>query len=123
MKRVIDHLPVLQYLRKLNSKEQKLLIRGAPKELLFLFSEICLNLIKRNIPLEKSQIDKLKRYENQIISLTQKKHSLAKRRSILHGGSFLKNLLDETLPSLLVSCLRKNRADRRKSPASSAPNN
>ena len=123
MKRVIDHLPVLQYLRKLNSKEQKLLIRGAPKELLFLFSEICLNLIKRNIPLEKSQIDKLKRYENQIISLTQKKHSLAKRRSILHGGSFLKNLLDKTLPSLLVSCLRKNRADRRKSPASSAPSN
>ena len=42
MKRVIEHLPILEYLSKLSPKEQKLMIKGAPKELLFLFSEICL---------------------------------------------------------------------------------
>ena len=115
MKRVIDHMPILQYLTKLSSKEQKLLIKGAPKELLLLFSEICLNLLKRNIPLERAQIDKLRKHESQIISLTQKKHSLAKRRTILHGGSFLKNLLDETLPSLLVACMRKKRQHGKRS--------
>ena len=112
MKRVLEHLPILEYLSKLSPKEQKLMIKGAPKELLFLFSEICLNLIKRNIPLEKNQIIKLRKFENQIISLTQKKHSLGKRRAILHGGSFLKHLIDETLPPLLVSCLKKGRSKK-----------
>ena len=109
MKRVINHMPILQYLRTLKPPEQKNLILNAPKELILTLSEICLNLIQRNIVLSSSQILKLRKFEKVIVSLSEKKHSLANRKRLIRGGGFLKNLLDSTVPPLIYHLARKKR--------------
>ena len=106
MKRLIQHIPVLQYIRTLNSLEQKKLLLNAPKQLLITLSEIALNLIQRNISLTGTQISKLKKFEKEIVQLSAKKHSLNKRKKILRKGTFFKSLLDSTVPSLMVSLAR-----------------
>ena len=108
MKRIIQNLPILQYLSKLTKSEQKQLISGAPRSLLICFSEIALNLVEKNIPLTKKQIGMLRKHESKIKDLTSKKHSLNKRKIILRGGSFLKDLLQATLPPMIVSVIRKS---------------
>ena len=108
MKRIHENISILHYLSKLKLSEQKLLISGAPKELLFCLSEIALNLIHRNIQLSPLQIKKLKKFERQIVDLTSKKHSLVKRRTILKKGAFIKNFLEATLPSLMSKVIKKN---------------
>ena len=106
MKRVIQHMPILEYLRSLTSKEQKNLILNAPKQLLLTLSEIALNLIGKNIVLTKPQISKLQKHEKQILELSERKHSLSRRKQILRGGSFLKNLLDTTILQLMLAIVR-----------------
>ena len=108
MKRIINHIPILQYLRTLSIKDQKNLVFLAPKELLLTLSEIALNLIHKNIALSPPQILKLKKFEKQIVSLSEKKHSLTKRRKILRGGGFLKSFLDTTIPNLMLKLVRKH---------------
>ena len=94
---------------KLTSQQQKSLISGAPKELILTLAEIALNIIERNFPLTKEQIQKLKRFEKSIVNLTQKKHSLAKRREILRGnGAFLKTFIHETVPPLIQSVIKRS---------------
>ena len=105
MKRIHENISILHYLSKLKLSEQKLLISGAPKELLFCLSEIALNLIHRNIQLSPLQIKKLKKFERQIVDLTSKKHSLV---TILKKGAFIKNFLEATLPSLMSKVIKKN---------------
>ena len=80
MKRVLDHIGVLQYLRTLTSREQKSLISNAPRQLLLTLSEIALNIIARNITLTSFQIAKLIRFEKKIVALAQKKITLSKRK-------------------------------------------
>ena len=109
MKRVLAHIGVLQYLRTLSSRDQKQLVANAPRQLLFTLSEIALNIIARNISLSTAQISKLRKHEKQIVNLSQKKISLVKRKQILKGGSFLKNFLDTTLPSLILTLTKKSK--------------
>ena len=106
-------MPLLEYLSKLTVSEQKYLISGAPKELLLCLSEIALNLFHKNITLTKNQIQRLKKYEKQIIELASRKHSLKKRRAIIKGGKFLKTILDNTLPQVVLSIIKKKNGNIR----------
>ena len=69
------------------------------------FSEICLNLVKKNVKLTASQIDKLRPYEEEIYQLALKKHSVAKRKEIIQKGGFLGALLGSVLPALISSVI------------------
>ena len=57
------------------------------------FCEICLNLVKKNVKLTATQIDKLRPYEEEIYQLALKKHSVTKKRQIIQKGGFLGALL------------------------------
>ena len=59
------------------------------------------------MPITSNQQKKLQKFESQIVKLSKKNHSLAKRKQILSGGSFMKTLLDESLPPLVDSILTK----------------
>ena len=98
------HLPVLEYLKSLSSKEQKELIKNAPKPLLNIFSSIALNLIKQNIPLSPHNIKRLKQHEGLILKLSQRKHSLKARKKLLQRSGLLSSLLS-ILPSLVSGVL------------------
>lgn len=107
MKRIINEMPMLQYLSRLKKKEQKDLISGAPKQLLICLSEIALNVVFKHLNLNKTQIKKLKKFEQVIISLSQKKHSLVKRKKLLGTGNFLHNFLGAVMPPLTLAAIRQ----------------
>ena len=98
------HIPILEYLKNLNSKEQKNLIKNANVALLRVFSEICLNLMKRNIELSPLDITRLKKHEHLIKKLSQRKHSIKVRKNILQRGGFLSSILS-LLPALVGGIL------------------
>lgn len=99
-----QHYPLLEYLRTIPKKRQKKIIKAGGKEILEALSEICLNLIKKNINLSPQQISKLKPYEKQIYGLSLKKNSVAKKQSIIQrGGAFLSSLLGTLLPAIISS--------------------
>ena len=104
MENLKRHIPILEYLKSLKEKEQKQLIKNANIALLRVFSEICLNLIKRNIELSPLDITRLKKYEHLIIRLSQRKHSTKVRKNILQRGGFLSSLLS-ILPALVGGIL------------------
>ena len=103
--RVRKHYPLLDYMKNLKPKEQRMIIKGATRELLLTLSEICLNLIKSNIDLAPSEIDKLRPYQSQIYDLTKRNHSLKKRKQIIQRGGFLSALLSAVLPALISSII------------------
>lgn len=98
------HLPILEYLNSLTNKEQKDLIKNAPKPLLNIFSSIALNLIRKNIPLSPHNVRRLKQHEGLILKLSQRKHSLTVRKKLLQKGGLLSSLLS-ILPALVGGVL------------------
>lgn len=104
MKQLKEHISILTYIRSLSPKDQKNFIKTASRPLLEVLSSIALNIIKRNIPLTKKDITKLRRYEQLIKKLSEKKHSLVSRRKMLTTGGFLSSLLS-LLPTLVSGVL------------------
>ena len=100
MKTLRKHLPFLEYLRGISSKSQQNIIKNADKSLLMCLSEICLNLVKRNIPLRANEIKRLRKFESEIRILAERKHSLTKRKKILLKGGLLPSILS-ILPTLI----------------------
>ena len=103
--RMKKHVPLLEYLSKLTSKQQISLIKGAPVELIYVLSEICLNLLKQNLPLSPHLINKLRPYEKSIVRLSQKSYSVKKRKQILtQKGGMLATLLS-IVPAIISSII------------------
>ena len=101
----------MEYLKDLSPKDQKKFIENSSSELLKTISEICLNLLKGKVNLSASDLNKLKKYKNQIISLSQKRHSIKVRRKLCNQrGGFIGSLIGTVLPiliSTIVSATRK----------------
>ena len=99
------HFPLLTYLQSLSPRAQKSLIKGATREILEAFSEICLNLIKKNVPLTAGQKEKLRPFEEEIYQLALKKHSVVKKKQIIQKGGFLGALLGSVVPALISTLI------------------
>ena len=100
-----DQIKLLDYLRDISPRRQKLLIKGADRPILEAFSEICLNIIRENIPLSPQHVDKLRPYEEDIYQLSLKRHSVAKKKRIIQKGGFLGALLGSVLPVLISTVI------------------
>ena len=101
--KVRQHLEFLSYLKSIPPRRQKLLLKAADKEILSALAEICLNLIKKNCPLTKSQIKKLIPYERQIYEMSSRKKSVAYKKRLVQSGGFVTALLSTILPALISS--------------------
>ena len=99
------HFPLLTYLQSLSPHAQKSLIKGATREILEAFSEICLNLIRKKVKLSPGQIYKLRPFEEEIYQLALKKHSVTKKKEIIQTGGFLGALLGSVLPALISTVI------------------
>ena len=100
MKNIQAHAGILEYLRTLPQKDQKRMISVASRPLVNCLSEICLNLIKQNIPLSPADISKLKKYEKEIRMLANRKVSLKRRKQVVTRGGVLSTLIS-ILPSII----------------------
>ena len=104
--KVRQHFEFLSYLSSIPPRRQKLLIKGADRPLLESLSEICINLLHHRLELSKAQIDKLRPFERQIYQLSQRRHSVAKKKRIVQtGGAFITALLSTVLPALVSSII------------------
>ena len=99
----------ISYLATLSPKRQKNLIKRADKETLFALSEVCLNIMRRHIPLSDKEKNKLRPYAKHIYELSLKKPNLKQRRQIVQKGGFLASLLGSVVPILLSTVLAAKR--------------
>ena len=100
--RIQKHFGILEYLKDLSPKDQKKFIENSSSELLKTISEICLNLLKGKVNLSPADLKKLKKYKTQIISLSQKRHSVKTRRKLCNQrGGFIGSLIATILPALI----------------------
>src|ERR1700755_1724463 len=85
-KLVKKYLPIMLEFKKLDPISKKALIMEDEK-LTKCVCEICLNLIKGNIPLNKPQKVKLRRHKNIIRKLARKVKNLKNKMKLLQKGS------------------------------------
>lgn len=100
-----ENYKFFSFLSTLPPARQKSLIKGADKDILYALSEICLNIIKRNVPLTDKEKKKLKPYADQIYQLSLKKSSLQSKRRLAQKGGLIGTLLSSLLPVLLSTVI------------------
>ena len=105
MKKLKKLLPVLEYLVSLKPSDQKKFISTANREILQIFTSICINILKQGLPLTHDHVKKLRKIEPQIKLLANKSHSIRKKRSIISKGGFVGTLLGTLLPVLVSGIL------------------
>ena len=82
-------------------KERKQLMKHASEQQLKGLFEICLNIIRGNVPLEKSEFQRFKRHKNTLTVLASPKVPMYKKRRIAHQkGGFLGSVAAFALPVL-----------------------
>src|ERR1700755_1641562 len=87
MSRLIKkYLPVMDNFKKLKSKDRRQLIVEDEK-LTKCVCEVCLNLLKGNIPLYKPQKVKLRRHRNIIKRLARKVKNIKHKKKLLLKGT------------------------------------
>ena len=92
---------LLELLSRVKSqREIEQFLDQANKETLLLISEICLNILKGNIPLKKKLVKKLKRKREIIRHLRKKKISFQSRKKTLQTGEGLGLLFPLLFPTV-----------------------
>ena len=82
-------------------KERKALLRDATEEQLKGLFEICLNIIRGNVPMDQADFQRLKRHKNTLTALASKKVPIYKKRRIVNQkGGFLSSVAAFALPFL-----------------------
>ena len=92
-KRISRHAPLLHHLSKAKPKTIRSVIKTGDKDLISVFSECALNVLKGVVPLTKGQRSKLGRYKKCLRDLVNRKTTNQKKKKILQRGGFLGALL------------------------------
>lgn len=105
--RVISQLPLLDKLSKVTPKERKKLLKKAKLELFRSIDECIKNVLKGNVRLKKSCVEKLSKYESVLRKINDSKHKIIKKKKIIiqSGGAFLPALLSPILGVILNQIL------------------
>ncbi len=90
---------------KLDHRIKKSILNYGPDTLITCLCCCCLNLIKGNLPLNQSQLKKLKRHRKWIRNVADTSSTVSKKRKFLTnkggGGGASKRALDIALPLIL----------------------
>lgn len=83
------HAPVLQAFRHMSPKQLKAVVKDAKPDFIRCVCEICMNLLKNNIPVSPCEKKKLKKHKRTIRALAKTGESVKKKKKvILQKGSF-----------------------------------
>lgn len=99
--------PFLRLLARSSAKRRKALLNQVTRDELKSLCEICLNILKGNIPLDDKTYHKLKRHKAKLRTLANKKIPVKQKKKVVnqHGG-FIGTVAAIALP-LLASLLKK----------------
>jgi len=104
-KRLLAQEPFLRLISRSSPKKRKQLLQQASKKELTTLFEICLNIIKGNIPLNSTQFKNLKRHKKLIRTLSNKKVSFKeKKKNLTQKG---KGIGVAAIASLVLPLLAK----------------
>src|SRR5580693_7120655 len=93
-KRIKEHAALLRKLHKTSPKTRaKILKHSCDRSFVECLSECAKNVLKGNVPLNKDQLQNLRRQKQQLRSLALKKTTLKKKRKIIQRGGFLGALI------------------------------
>jgi len=94
----------LKYICSCDAKKRRVLIKSASPDEINSLCECILNVYKKNIPVSKSAVARLRPFKKAVSTLaTKKKLSLKKKKHLLNqrGGALIPLLLSTLLPTLL----------------------
>src|SRR5678815_4070833 len=96
---VAKYLPLIIKFKKLKTAEKRKLI-SEDEKFIQCVCEVCLNLIKGNVPLNRPQKVKLRRHRNIIKKLAHNVKNLRNKKNLLQkgGGVFLLSLIHISEP-------------------------
>lgn len=109
--RLRRNFALLKTLTRSSPKIRKVILQECPPDLIQAICEICMNLLKGNIPITQCQHHKLKRYKETIRQMACRKDGVRKKKKLLNQkGGFLLPLLTTVLPmvaDLAIGAIRK----------------
>ena len=101
MDRVRDNKVFLQMLLKSNAKYRKLLLTGAPPEIMKLLSECALNILRGNIILNQKEKKQLKPYRRNLHKLASKTVSDKVKKKVLQKGGMIPPMMKPILKAMI----------------------
>ncbi len=105
--RVKRHAGTLHVLAKGSPHTRKAILKHADTDLMKCLCECAHNVIKGNIPISTHQKSRLKRYKEDLRSLSSNKGTLAHKRKIVQKGGFLSALLAPLLAPIIAPLATK----------------
>lgn len=100
-KRITANQPFLHLLARSGAKRRKTLLSQATKEELASLFEICLNILKGNLPVNTKDYKRFKRHKDLLRTLSDKKVSLSHKKKLINQkGGFVGSLAAFALPLL-----------------------
>lgn len=105
--RVKRNAHILKVLAHCHPSVQKVIIRGATKDLGVCLGECAHNILRGNVPLKPSDKARLTKYKKQLRKVASKSVSLKKRKEIIQTGGFLSALLVPLLGSVIAPVAKK----------------
>ena len=101
MEKLRDHRAFLEMLSKSNPKYRKVLINGAPPDIMKLLSECALNILKGTITLTSEEKSKLRKHRNELRQMATTKVSNRTKKKLVQKGGMLQALLKPVLKATL----------------------
>jgi len=99
---------ILRALYHLNAKQRTALLRVADAKLVRQICECALNVLRGNVPLNKSQKNKLRKHATTLRSLVDRSGSLKRKKKIIvQRGGFLPALLAPIIGTVLANLIAK----------------
>lgn len=109
--RLRRNFALLKTLTRSSPKIRKVILQECSPDLIQAICEICMNLLKGNIPITQCQHNKLKRYKEKIRQMACRKAGVRQKKKLLNQkGGFLLPLLTTVLPmvaDLAIGAIRK----------------
>ena len=106
-KRLLAQEPFLRLLTRSSPKRRKRLLQQATKDELTVLFEICLNILKGNIPLNDTAFKKLKRHKGILRTLGSKKVALTHKKKIVNQKGGAIGTVVGTIASLVLPLLAR----------------
>jgi hypothetical protein len=92
--RMREHSALLRRLYKASPKDRKNILKDkCDRPFVECISECCKNVLRGNVPMNRSQLINLRRHKRMIRKLSLKKSSLKNKKRIIQTGGFLGALL------------------------------
>ena len=101
MERLKKHCDILKLLYQAKPKVRAALIQDASPELLTCLAECSLNILKGNVPLTRTQKEKLRRQRHKLRLLANKHVSQTNKKKVVQKGGFLSALLAPIVGGIL----------------------